>query len=367
MIKKRTEKKWIMTKISKKISSLMLLCGLVGMTSSSFAMEQLTDDQMSNVQGQALLNLNVTNPGGSNPNSNIGFYRLGMEASIELNANVKKLQLGCGGVKGTGCDIDIDNVALTGITTSNSQGAGTTSDFVLNNPFIEFAIENPTSAASRNIVGFRLGALSALGMMSLGSNSNTSTLSDDTGINSLSGDIGVTVSNATIKDINLTLFGAKLLTADAKVENYSTTLVANRSTSFSLTGLKATAQINAPLLNLINLNLTANMNDIPYSTVHRLQVSDANGNPTSGAYLSLQSKDITWQNIATNQWSGSAKQGWWLSIPQTQFKDLNMDGSAVSLSLGSAIGGILGATVNIPAMDLGQVPVNNCYGSLKFC
>lgn len=161
-------------------------------------LKSLDDQQLSQVTGQALLNLNYVAPGGSNPNANIGFYRLGLEAVLELNANIKKLQLGCGGVKGTGCDIDIDNIALTGITTSTAQGAGVGTDFKLTNPFIEFAIQNPDTAATRTVTGFRLGALSALGIMNIGSNGDLNTLADDTGINSLSGDIGVRVTNANL-------------------------------------------------------------------------------------------------------------------------------------------------------------------------
>lgn len=350
--------------MSRQKIKLLALCGFLIclQTAQANGLSQLSDEELSNIEGQALFNLNKTD----NSSQGLSFYRLGMEAEIALNANIKKLQLGCGGSKGAGCDIDIDNVALTGITTSNAQGAGATTDFILNNPFVEFAISNTNQASTRSIEGFRLGALSALGMMSLGSNENTSTLTDDTGINSLSGDIGVRVTNANINGINITLIG----TANARVNDYSGTIIADRSTSFSLTGLKATARlmlggfIPVP----IDLQLTANMNNIPFNTAHRLQVSDVNGNPTSGAYLSLQKKDINWQNIATGQWNNiAAKKGWWLSVPDTQFANLTMDGSGVRLSALDAIGGILGATVDIPAMDLGQRPVNNCYGTLKFC
>ena len=47
--------------------------------------------------------------------SNVGFYKLGLEAELEINANIRKLQLGCGGVNGAGCDIDFDNVSLSGV------------------------------------------------------------------------------------------------------------------------------------------------------------------------------------------------------------------------------------------------------------
>ncbi len=331
-------------------------------------LKSLDDQQLSQVTGQALLNLNYVAPGGSNPNANIGFYRLGLEAVLELNANIKKLQLGCGGVKGTGCDIDIDNIALTGITTSTAQGAGVGTDFKLTNPFIEFAIQNPDTAATRTVTGFRLGALSALGIMNIGSNGDLTTLSDDTGINSLSGDIGVRVTNAKINDVRATVFGLGLLTGSATIDSYSTTLLNNRNSTFSLT--KMTAQASASLLGLKLTNV--NMNDIPYSTVHQLLVADtdSNGNliATSNAYISSQSKNIYWQNVSDKTWSSNAaQQGWWISIPQTQFNNLSID-QRVNISVLSALpGALLGTPVNLDAVDLGQMPISNCYGNLKFC
>ncbi|WP_303275399.1 hypothetical protein [Acinetobacter soli] len=356
----------------KQLKAILLTAAGLCLTQAAFAdrLTSLDDQQMSEVTGQALLNLNYVAPGGSNPNGNMGFYRLGLEAQLELNANIKKLQLGCGGVKGTGCDIDIDidNIALTGITSSTAQGAGVGTDFKLTNPFIEFAIQNPDSAATRTITGFRLGALSALGIMNIGSNGDLNTLADDTGINSLSGDIGVRVTNAKINDVRATVLGLGLLRGSATIDSYSTTLLNNRDSTFSLT--KMTAQASPSLLSLKLTNV--NMNDIPYRTVHQLLVADtdSNGNliATSNAYISSQSKDIFWQNVSNQTWaSNAAKQGWWISIPQTQFNNLSID-QTVNISVLSALpGALLGTPVNLAPVDLGQMPISNCYGNLKFC
>ncbi|WP_228137572.1 hypothetical protein [Acinetobacter sp. 243_ASPC] len=354
----------------KQLKAILLTAAGLCLTQAAFAdrLTSLDDQQMSEVTGQALLNLNYVAPGGSNPNGNMGFYRLGLEAQLELNANIKKLQLGCGGVKGTGCDIDIDNIALTGITSSTAQGAGVGTDFKLTNPFIEFAIQNPDSAATRTITGFRLGALSALGIMNIGSNGDLTTLADDTGINSLSGDIGVRVTNAKINDVRATVLGLGLLRGSATIDSYSTTLLNNRDSTFSLT--KMTAQASPSLLSLKLTNV--NMNDIPYRTVHQLLVADtdSNGNliATSNAYISSQSKDIFWQNVSNQTWaSNAAKQGWWISIPQTQFNNLSID-QTVNISVLSALpGALLGTPVNLAPVDLGQMPISNCYGNLKFC
>lgn len=84
---------------------------------------------------------------------------MGLSAEIELNANIKKLQLGCGGSNNSiraGCDIDIDNLSLSGIPEAGQERPETSAK--LTNPFIEFAIKNPTSAATREVMGFRVSA-----------------------------------------------------------------------------------------------------------------------------------------------------------------------------------------------------------------
>lgn len=356
----------------------------LSLTTMSHAMTSLDDHDLSQVSGQALLNLqNISGvSSGSMNQSNMGFYRLSLEGQLSLNANIKKLQLGCGGSKGSGCDIDIDNISLTGIPTSTAVGAGVDTDFILNNPFIEFAIDNPNSASTRSVAGFRLGALSALGVMSIGSNTDLNSTTDDTGINSLSGDIGVRVTNASMNSVYACLLGVKSsgtgcnglglptdqLTGTATVADYSTTLIARRASSFNLKGM--TAQASSSLLGLKLTNV--NMNNIPYATTHQLMVAsrDSNGNyvATGNASLSLQAKDIYWQNVSDGSWRTiAAEKGWWMSIPDTQFNNLSVN-QTVYLSAFGAIGGaILGTEVNLAAVDLGQLPVSNCYGGMKFC
>ena len=170
-----------------KRKSLAIACLLGGASGMLHAlpstMHSLTDDELAATQGQALLNLSYMAPSDSgNHQANTGFYRLGLEAQLELNINARKLQLGCGGINGAGgCDIDIDNLSLSG--NSSTREGRASSDAVLTNPFIEFAIKNPGSAATREITGMRLSAANASGLLTAGTN-NSST---PNGINSLSG------------------------------------------------------------------------------------------------------------------------------------------------------------------------------------
>ena len=151
-------------------------------------MSAMTDEELSEVQGQALYSLGRQEQGG------LSFYTLSMEAKIALNANIKSLQLGCGGVNGADkCDIDISSVSFGCIANSSgtcinlpktdtrqpdgkvqetASGVQPTQsqmkDFNLTNPFFQFAIKNPDSASTREIVGIRIGATQAEGPLSFG-------------------------------------------------------------------------------------------------------------------------------------------------------------------------------------------------------
>lgn len=206
-------------------------------------MVSLSDEELAQEQGQALFNLSYLAPGDSgNPYgtaSNLSFYTLSMEAQVSLNANIKNLQLGCGGVNGAGdCDVDISNFSLgciagptgecitlnpvgnqkpgavrdCGTSTCTTTAIDTSQqkemkDFVLTNPFYQFAIRNPNSAATRQLVGIRIGAANALGPMSFGSlNTFSGYLTGGAHINMLAdNNVAVTNPNAFNQAYNLGL------------------------------------------------------------------------------------------------------------------------------------------------------------------
>ncbi|MBF4519842.1 MULTISPECIES: hypothetical protein [Acinetobacter] len=159
--------------------------------SSAQAMQALDDHQLSDVQGQALLNLMTA----TDQSQGLNFYKLSVDALMELNANIKTLQLGCGGANNAignkaGCDIDISNIALSGLNQNveangspkfSGERAGTSAQ--ITNPFLEFAIKGD-SAATREVVGFRLGAEQIVGLLTLGTE-NSQNPTD--GIKSFSG------------------------------------------------------------------------------------------------------------------------------------------------------------------------------------
>ena len=76
-------------KIGDKMEKLKLALGLWCITSATFAapsqLQSLNDQELSEVNGQALLNLKYTDPAQANASmkaENIGFYKLGIEANV---------------------------------------------------------------------------------------------------------------------------------------------------------------------------------------------------------------------------------------------------------------------------------------------
>ncbi|WP_376779235.1 hypothetical protein [Acinetobacter gerneri] len=351
----------IQEKIKDGFKRIIVITSLLATPIMSFAydgkLQQLNDAELSEVNGQALLSLSYIDPKDSAntmKGQGVGFYKLGLEAELELNANIKKLQLGCGGVNGAkGCDIDIDNLSLSGI--SDTREGRATSDAKLTNPFIEFAIKNPEKASTREVVGLRLSAEKVLGLLSAGTENTTT----PNGINSLSGylkinpttgtgytatrnmayaDTGQSIDgNVNAKICLLCLFPdlAPTITLGFKSTDYNlaldsakadinlngTTISGNRISNVQLNGVANINQLNfsgnlGASLNitggLITLQkqvtgnitgLTANISvDENLGYIHKIPLN----NPFS---LSLQSQNVWWPGAAA-----SAQKGWWLAV-----------------------------------------------------
>lgn len=385
------------------IAALAIIMASSSTAMADTGMVSLSDQDLGNQTGQALLNLSNVAPGqASNPNTNIGFYRLGMEAKLELNANIKKLQLGCGGANGAGaCDVDIDNLRFTGFDDAPNitNNKGPLTDFVLNNPFIEFAIKNPTSASTREVVGLRLGAAEAQGMMSFGdrpynADGTSSTNTDPnahTGINRLTADMDIYVNNGTVP-IRFCAFGCSGAATEANAGNKATVNLNtpnvgdnifldqyySRASSFKLGELKTETDILAifggidvsaslvedfRFIHNIKIGSSTTAGKDFYISLSGLGdnlVSDTDGNinnrptnmkPTNSANW------IKWQKT-TGEWSPSAR-GWSFSLPDVRVE--NWRSAPIKVDATGAFG------VALTNLDLNQIPVDNCYGGLTFC
>lgn len=122
-----------------------LFCGAGLLAATAQArMESLDDDQLSDVVGQAFINLTTDAANGLN------FTRINFGADIETQLNMKKLQLGqynrSGELAGS-ADIAIDNFALGTV----NDATGAINPFLISNPYIEFAYDGS------KMVGIRIG------------------------------------------------------------------------------------------------------------------------------------------------------------------------------------------------------------------
>lgn len=221
LIMKMTSSATMKYLFSKPLVSLFALAGLV-VSFPSFAMVEMKDEQLSDITGQALLQMGKTE--GQGISSDTTFYKAGLDARLELNMNIEKLQLGCtsAAVNGKNCDIDIRNFSLSGLpssyVTNPSDPTLGSPDFTgndgrvatsasLSRPFFEFAIKNDHSKTLREVVGIRMGASEMLGLLSSGTANGNSASSTD-GIQSLSGfmQIKETTGSASTE---ATLFGTE--------------------------------------------------------------------------------------------------------------------------------------------------------------
>ncbi|MDO8416157.1 MAG: hypothetical protein Q7S87_08110 [Agitococcus sp.] len=328
-----------------------------------WSMSIMNDGELSTAEGQSLVTLSYlapTDAGNFEAANNVGFYKLGFEAEVAANLNIKKLQLGCGGVNGAGdCDIDIDNLSLSGNPaqvggtpdTSTNRNNRVQSSAILTNPFFQFAIENPTVASTRKVVGFRFGSESATGLLTLGTE-NTAT---PNGINTLSGymNIGSATGTATtqarsmtysdvskamtgrvdvdflgigVRNFASTVYTLNLASATAAITTAPVVIAGNRMTSANLTGtgniggIAFTGNMDAVIDNVICvfgcLDLTLNKDvtgtitglvaNVPIvqdlGFIHKLDIN----NPFS---LSVQGQDVHWPGAAA-----AAEKGWWMAF-----------------------------------------------------
>ncbi|MDO8330238.1 MAG: hypothetical protein Q7T36_07190 [Fluviicoccus sp.] len=349
---------------------LMALLVMVCFGTSSVAMMEMTDENLDNVVGQSLFTSNTATNGA------FTYYRLGIDAEMNMNLNINRLALGCDGAGATGtCDIDINRVRLHGISatpdTTPLDGAfndsGPSTDFMMRRPYLEFAIKNAGTAATREVSGMRIGALEALGGMSIGENPDVNNMADDTGITTISGYMGAVLTNAQMTNVNATpcwLSLGALCGLTATIATHSQALTLRRSTTFDLTGMSA----SAIGLSLNNTNLLGQ----PLRTIHRIDVA---GNaaltlPTKDFFISVQKENVVWQKVSDGTFaSGSnpaAEKGWWMYMPQVQFNNITTNQN-IDIPFASVIGGVFGAAVNVAPVDLQQRPADNCWGTLTFC
>ncbi len=109
----------------------------------------LADSELSNVWGQALLDLTNTSLNGYD------FSRITLGADIQLSANLSNVRLGeysYAARNATGADIDLGLFRF-----GRSDGTDAQRTVSITDPYFEFVYKNNSDAATREVVGMRLG------------------------------------------------------------------------------------------------------------------------------------------------------------------------------------------------------------------
>lgn len=311
-------------------TALALICaGLISSTAHA-RMVELEDSEMSEVTGQAFINLTTDS------NAGINYTRVNFGMNVETQLNMKKLQLGQyndsvtrpGEALGTS-DLLINNFALGTVNADDS-----ISPFKIANPFLELAY------SGNKVVGVRIGFGEAKGI-----------LSGD--IQSLTGNIPIKIQG-TARPIfdeasffDRILLGAAGITRDTQLQADATLVQANGTAD----PIRATAagMVNGQVLGCVSgcnlgglsgallslfasngcqiLSLTtcfplSNFQSLPVGNmaVNDSAATAAIEGAAKGFFISMQTQDVAWKNQDTNQFMMALK-GAFMNLPK--YRDAN--------------------------------------------
>lgn len=375
----------------------LLLAGLfaaAGLAGAS--MTPIEDEHLAEVTGQALfvadkVNANsLAGAGGSGSTTDFTFYRIGLDAILEMNLNIDKLQLGCGGVNDAlvagVCDIDLDNVRFMGRCTAvgcgqtvggfkqSGSGDAVTSDFKLLRPYLELAIKNDGSKTQREVVGIKIGTQSADGWVGTGSFVG----GVHTGINAISGFLNAELS-AYIR-VNST-FGRATVCAGIPAGHEAQCAGSPTGATFPVPAARTSGtrqtRLQVPdvplcclsgesgIIGLFNgstlfLNLDENLNFL-----HGFELAN-----TGDFFISMQRQQVKYPKYDKSGYAVTANTGWWMNIPQAKL--VNLEPPEVTLPCSGFIClGLFGAFgspgLGQSNIELGSRPVDNCFGATGFC
>lgn len=383
------------------------------MRAAHASMEPMDESAMAAVNARGALfvadKIAGTAADGSSPTA-FTYYRMGLDVELAMNLNIDRLRLGCGGsndqlvnsgTNGAACDISLHFLRFMGLDAGRTQpGAAVTSDFVMNRPYIELAIKNDGTRGSREIVGIKIGAASADGMLSLGRTyaggqtnvetgaacSGGPTTSDPdchSGVDFLSGYIRAEASgNAHIyaslgNDADACFGDTRLNTADP----CGPADILFKSVYGTRMNLMLLYDIPLKLYNkngslLPDTGQADIVEDLGF--IHEIALDKTK---TKDFFISFQRERVgypifdqatpydTDNNTATanSRFSTTANTGWWMNVPYAAMLDVQAGNICLGLLSSLAALATISEGVNLTNLPLGQVPADNCYGAVVFC
>lgn len=376
-----------------KVFGVFLMASVIA--TQAFAATPMSDSEMAGVNGKGLFVADTIV--GSGAGTGMTYTRIGLDTQIDMNININKFQLGCGGFNETirtGCDIDMDFVRLMG-RSGNAEGAAG-SDFTLLRPYLEVATKG--SGVTREVVGFKIGAQSADGFFGVGrryANGQTNlenggtcgtaagaaALACHSGLNMLSGNVHVEMSASlpvTICTLGI-VFGSCLGPTTSTACFGRTTIDANCGAGNTpvyrdIIGTRINAldaqsiqlKLNGGLGGLIGSAYSWITEDLRF--IHGFALQN-----TSDFFLSFQREKVSYPTYTTNSSTAAASQtyspaanaGWWMNVPD--LKALDIQGAEVKIDLIDALSTFGPPGLHLTNIELNSTPPVNCFGASSFC
>ncbi|ALN18115.1 hypothetical protein DFO61_5169 [Ectopseudomonas oleovorans] len=318
----------------------VLLCAGLMSASVHASMVELEDSELSDVTGQAFINLSTDSHSGLN------FTKIDFGVKVETQMNIKKLELGNYSRSGETmpADLSINNFALGTVGPND-----TINPFLINNPYLELAYNG------NRVVGVRIGFGEAQGFLSGDINSFTGNLAIDIyGKGSYLGD-KITCGWDFIvclpaKGLVSGVWADEEFKAQATLVNGQGGADPVRATKAGLVnGTQLAMPDNSQFANfLLGLFTSQNCNLLGVTTCFNLAdyktlpvgKFDTNTNQfldtSKGVFISLQTENVPWRDQQNAGQFINALAGAFMNMPR------NADGSgAVTLSFQQALEGIL--------------------------
>ncbi len=336
----------------------------------------LQDNELSGIHGQALFV--ADHIVGSGAGAGFEYTRVGLDIDLFTNININKLQLGCGGFNEsirTGCDVDLDFVSLMGRSGDNPAGVG--SDFLMKRPYIEIATTGNT-AATREVVGIKIGAQQADGYMSIGRHypngqynyerggtcqsggGDAARIACHSGINMISGNMSIRVQGHAIGCgyllVSLPFTPCNLGTGGTVGNPASWGTVATFDNVISVSGSRLNeTNISMAATSFIGIPVDAHVQE-DLRFIHGMVMEN-----TPDFFLSFQRQKVSYPNYAKTGYSPEANAGWWMNVPMLKMMGLVTNVGTIPLLTTVLLG------LENRHLDFGQRPAQNCLGSSMFC
>lgn len=383
------------------------------MRAAHASMEPMDESAMAAVNARGALfvadKIAGTAADGSSPTA-FTYYRMGLDVELAMNLNIDRLRLGCGGsndqlvnsgTNGATCDISLHFLRFMGLDASGiGAGAAVTSDFVMVRPYVELAIKNDGTRNSREVVGIKIGAKSAHGVLGIGRTYENGQTNVESGAACSGGPTGRDPDCHSGVDF---LSGYMRIEASGNAHIYAS-LGNDADACFGYTRANTTdpcgpadalfqslygTRMNLALLYDVPLKLY-NKNGALLPDTGQADIQEDLGfiheialdkTKTKDFFISFQRERVGYPVFdqatpydtdgdaatANSRFSQTANTGWWMNVPYAAMLDVQAGNVCLGLLSSLEALATISEGVNLQNLSLGQVPVDNCYGATVFC